>query len=67
MGQENYEFPREDYNECLELLETDLSKKLTPDIVSRIMSFHRMIYGNRTDIGIALVRVYSTKKPLSSR
>ncbi|XP_031637815.1 uncharacterized protein LOC116350212 isoform X2 [Contarinia nasturtii] len=58
MGQENYEFLREDYNECLELLETDLSKKLTPDIVSRIMSFHRMIYGNRREIETALKYLY---------
>lgn len=48
---------REDYNECLELFEEDLSKKLAPDTVSRIISLFRMMYGNRTEIETALVRV----------
>lgn len=57
MGQENYAFLREDYNECLELFEMDLSQKLAPDIVSRFIRLYRMIYGDRTQIETALVRV----------
>lgn len=57
MGQENYAFLRENYNECLELFEMDLSQKLAPDTVSRIISLYRMIYGNRTEVDTALVRV----------
>lgn len=37
-GQSEYEFFRTDYNECLELLAVDLSKYLSPDAVSRIIS-----------------------------
>lgn len=57
MGQENYAFLREDYNECLKLFEMDLSQKLDPGTVSRIISLYRMIYGNRTEVETALVRV----------
>lgn len=57
MGQENYAFFREDYNECLELFEMDLSQKLAPDTVSRIISLFRMVYGNRTEVETALVRI----------
>lgn len=57
MGQENYAFLCQDYNECLELFEMDLSQKLAPDTVSRIISLFRMIYGNRTEVETALVRI----------
>lgn len=53
---ENYAFLREDFNECLDLFQMDLSKKLAPDTVSRIISLFRMMYGNRTQIETALVK-----------
>ncbi|XP_055305936.1 uncharacterized protein LOC129570385 [Sitodiplosis mosellana] len=57
-GQLEYEFFRADYNECLELLAMDLSKYLSLDAVSRIISLHRMLYGNRTEIETALSYLY---------
>ncbi|XP_031627299.1 uncharacterized protein LOC116343412 [Contarinia nasturtii] len=57
-GQLDYEFFRADYNECLELLAMDLSKYLSSDAVSRIISLHRMLYGNRTEIETALSYMY---------
>lgn len=56
-GQGNYTYLREDFNECLKLREMDLSKKLAPDTVFRMISLYRMMYGNRTEIETALVRV----------
>lgn len=56
-GQETYEFLREDFKECLELFETDLSKGLNSYTVSRLINLYRMMYGNRTEIETGLVRV----------
>lgn len=49
-----YDFLREDFVESLELFEEDLSKYIATDIISRVTSLHRMIYGNRTEIESAL-------------
>lgn len=54
--QMNYAFLCEDFNECLELHTMDLSKKLTPDTVSRLISLNRLVYGNQSGIETALVR-----------
>lgn len=50
-----YELWQENYKQYLELVEIDLSKKLAPDTVSRLISLGRVKYGNRTDIETALV------------
>ena len=57
MGQLNYAFLQNDFNECLELFKTDLSKKVAPDTVSRIITLRRMVYGSRREIETALVSV----------
>lgn len=66
-GQMQYEFMRDDYHECLELFATDLVKAVQPaglsaivapntiPIISRMITLHRIIYGNRTEIEAALV------------
>lgn len=54
-GRMHYEFIRSDYNECVELFATDILKILKPDIVSRLITLHRIVYGNRTEIEAALV------------
>lgn len=56
-GQTKYSILREDFDECLELYKVDLSKKLPPDTVSRLITLHRVMYGNRTEIDNALVRI----------
>lgn len=54
-GELQYDFIVDDYNESLELFADDLSQKLAPDIVSRLITFGRAIYGNRTEVETALV------------
>ncbi|XP_055301815.1 uncharacterized protein LOC129568196 [Sitodiplosis mosellana] len=58
MGQMQYEFNREDYNECLEIFVEDLTKILAPEIAYRLISLHRIIYGNQTEIQTALTYLY---------
>lgn len=55
LGQLLYELWQENFKQHIELLQIDLSKKLAPDIVSRLISLNHIRYGNRTDIEIALV------------
>lgn len=54
-GPINHAILREDFKECLELNKMDISKKLAPDTVSRLMSLLRIFYGNRTEIETASV------------
>lgn len=56
-GQLPYSFDREEYNECLELFANDLSKTVPSDILSRVMTLQRIVYGNRTEIANALVSI----------
>lgn len=60
-GQVYYEILREDFNECLKLYEMDLSEKLAKDTVARIITLHRIMYGNRTEIDAALVRQFDRR------
>lgn len=60
----HYAFIRDDYNEVLELIAMDFTKKQTPDTVSRIISLHRINYRNRTEIGTALVGSLTGEKLL---
>lgn len=57
MGQMPYEFIRADYNECIELFAMDISELIEPDIVSRLITLQRIVYGNRTEIEAALVSI----------
>lgn len=62
IGQIEYEFARDDYNECLELFSMDLHEKLAPDILSRVLIMYRVPYGNRTNFEEALVScLYESK------
>lgn len=54
-GQEQYEFLREDFKQCLDMFAEDLSKSLPSDTVSRLISLHGIVHGNRTEIETALV------------
>lgn len=55
VGQLQYEFFREDYNECFEMFTEDLSKLVAPDTADRLISLLRIIYGNKAEIATALV------------
>lgn len=57
-GQMPYEFLRADYIECLELFATDISKLLELDIVLRLITMYRIVYGNRMEIEAALVSTH---------
>lgn len=48
-------FWQENYNQYIALLQADLSMRLAPDIVFRLISLNQIKYGNRADIEIALV------------
>lgn len=61
MGHAMYEFFREDYTECLEMFAEDLSKIVAPDIANRLISLHKIIYGNQTEIETALVNSLNEK------
>lgn len=65
-GQMQYEFMRDDYNECLDLFATDLLKALHPTmsaivspnsipIISRMIKMYKILYGNRKEIETGLV------------
>lgn len=54
LGQLLYTFWYENYNEFLDLLEIDLSANLSADTASRLITLHRVVYGNRTEIANAL-------------
>lgn len=56
-GRMQYEFIRADYNECVELFAMDLLKILEPEIVSRLITLHRIVYGDRTEIEAVLVSI----------
>lgn len=56
-GPLTYSFDREEYNECIELFADDLSKRLSPDTLSRVIILQRIVYGNRTEIENALVSI----------
>lgn len=53
-----YEFVRGDHTEreLLEMFEMDISNKLSPDLVSRLISLCKLKYGNRTDIKSSSVK-----------
>lgn len=55
MNRIEYEFIHADYIERMEFFKVDISKKLSPDIVSRSISLSKLKYGNKTDIEAALV------------
>lgn len=56
-----YDFIREDQNECIELLSTDMNQILMPETASRLMKLPRLFFGNRTEIEAALVSNFDMK------
>lgn len=54
-GPMTFAFLRADYNECLDLFAKDISALVDADIVSRLTTMYRIMYGKPAEILAALV------------